>query len=95
MRTRRDRSPITAPIVVRIVNDDVAGQTLRQIGAALTAEGVPTPSGRHPIWRGGVVRLLLLKSLFWGQPTTLKTQTEKAPLEQRATRASQSRVCCQ
>lgn len=44
-RTRLEEDPATAPIARRIFARAVAGATLRQIAAELTAEGIPTPTG--------------------------------------------------
>jgi site-specific DNA recombinase len=77
-------NPLTAPIVARIFRDYAAGQTLREIAAALTAEGVPTPKNRNPVWRSGAIRSILRNSIYWGAPRTGKTRTERVPLDQRA-----------
>jgi len=75
--------PETAPIVVRIFTDYAHGKTLREIAAALTAEGIPTPTRQNPIWGGGVIRYLLRQSIYWGAPMTGKTRTEPVPLDVR------------
>jgi hypothetical protein len=54
--------------------DALAGRTLRAIAAALTAEGIPTPSGRAPHWDQGVVRYILNNPIYWGQPMALRRQ---------------------
>lgn len=83
-KTRYTVNPLTAPIVVRIFRDYAHGATLREIAAALTAEGVPTPKNRNPVWKAGAVRVILRNSIYWGVPMTGKTRTERVPLEQRA-----------
>jgi site-specific DNA recombinase len=83
-KTRLIYNPATAPSVVRIFADYAAGTTLRMLAAALTAEGVPTPTGKRATWDPGVLRNLLRTSLYWGAPTTLKTRSERVPLDRRA-----------
>jgi len=78
--------------VVRIFTDYAAGATLRELAAALTADGVPTPTRKRAIWDGGVIRALLRTSLYWGAPTTLKSRSEKVPLDQRSHYRSKSRT---
>jgi site-specific DNA recombinase len=83
-KTRYVVNPITAPIVARIFRDYAHGATLREMAGALTAEGVPTPKGRNPVWKSGTVRTILRNSIYWGAPRTGKTRTERVPLDQRA-----------
>ncbi|HKB48169.1 MAG TPA: recombinase family protein [Ktedonobacterales bacterium] len=77
-------NPLTAPVVVRIFRDYAAGMTLRELAAALTADGIPTATGKRATWDPGVVRALLRTSLYWGAPTTGKTRSERVPLDRRA-----------
>ncbi len=77
--------PATAPVVVRIFRDYAAGgMTLRELAATLTADGIPTPTGKRATWDPGVVRTLLRTTLYWGAPTTGKTRSERVPLDRRA-----------
>jgi site-specific DNA recombinase len=76
--------PATAPVVVRIFADYARGMTLRELAAALTADGVPTATSKRATWDPGVVRNLLRTSLYWGAPTTGKTRSERVPLDRRA-----------
>jgi site-specific DNA recombinase len=72
--------PQTAPIVQRIYREYVAGgQTLRAIAAALTAEGIPTPSGRTTRWDMNTVRFLLTRSIYWGEARALMWQQVPVP----------------
>jgi len=82
--------PLTAPVIVRIFTDYARGMTLRELAASLTAEGIPTPTGKQPAWRSGVIRQLLKTSLYWGVPMTGKTRTERVPLSSRAHYANKS-----
>jgi hypothetical protein len=77
-------NPATAPVVVRIFADYARGMKLRELAAALTADGIPTPSGKRATWDPGVIRNLLWTSLYWGAPTTGKTRSERVPLDRRA-----------
>jgi site-specific DNA recombinase len=83
-KTRLTPNPLTALVIVRIFTDYAAGMTLRALAASLTADGIPTPTGKHPMWDPGVVRSLLHTSLYWGLPVTLKTRSERVPLDRRA-----------
>ncbi len=84
--------PDTAPIVRRIFKDYAGGMTLRELAATLTADGVPTATGRTTIWDPAVVRNLLKTSLYWGEPVTLKTRSERIPPDQRAFYRNKRRV---
>jgi len=84
--------PVTAPVVVRIFDDYARGMTLRELAAALTADGVPTPTRKRATWSAGAIRTLLRTSLYWGAPKTRKSRAEKVPLDQRAHYRSKSRT---
>ena len=79
-------------MIVRIFRNYAAGMTLRQLAATLTAEGVPTPTGKRPNWNPVVIAYLLRASLYWGEPVTLKTRSEAVPLDQRAFYRGKSRA---
>jgi site-specific DNA recombinase len=66
--------PLTAPIVRRIYDLACAGKTLRGIAAQLTAEGVPTPTGKHAAWDANTIRWILWHPTYWGQPAALRYQ---------------------
>jgi site-specific DNA recombinase len=89
-KTTLTPNPLTAPIIVRIFTDYAAGMTLRELAAALTADGIPTATGKRATWDPIVVRNLLHTSLYWGAPTTLKTRSERVPLDRRAQYRSKS-----
>jgi site-specific DNA recombinase len=91
-KTRLVVNPETAPIIKRIFTDYAAGMTLRKPAAALTADGIPTPTGKRAHWDPEVVRSLLRTSLYWGAPVTRKSRAEKIPLDQRAHYAGKSRT---
>jgi site-specific DNA recombinase len=73
-RDHLERNPVTWPIVERIWREALAGRTLRAIAAGLTADGIPTPSGRSTHWDPSVVRYLLNNPLYWGKPVALRLQ---------------------
>jgi site-specific DNA recombinase len=83
-KTRLIPNPLTAPVIIRIFTDYASGMTLRELAAALTADGVPTATGKRATWDPVVVRNLLRTSLYWGLPTTLKTRSERIPLDRRS-----------
>ncbi len=56
--------PATAPVVVRIFADYTCGMTLRELAAALTADGIPTATGKRATWDPGVIRNLLRTPLY-------------------------------
>jgi site-specific DNA recombinase len=91
-KTRLIANPLTAPIVQRIFRDYAAGMTLRQLAATLTADGIPTPTGKRPNWNPVVIAYLLRASLYWGEPVALKTRSETVPLDQRAFYRGKSRA---
>lgn len=66
--------PITAPIVARMYTLALEGRTLRAIAAILTAEGIPTPTGRHAAWDGNTIRWILQHPTYCGQPAALRYQ---------------------
>ncbi|MBW8767368.1 MAG: recombinase family protein [Geodermatophilales bacterium] len=51
--------PEQAAVIGRIADGLLAGESLRSLTAALTAEGVPSPTGRP--WAKGMVRALVLR----------------------------------
>jgi site-specific DNA recombinase len=90
-KTSLVENPVTAPIIRRIFRDYAAGMTLRALAAALTADGIPTSTGKH-IWDPTVVRQILQSSIYWGMPTTLKYRSERVSPDQRAFYKKKSRV---
>ena len=85
-------NPVTAQVVRRIFRNYAGGMTLRAIAAALTAEGIPTATGRRATWDPTVTRQMLQNSIYWGMPTTLKWRSENVPPELRAFYAHKSRA---
>lgn len=45
-KTALDIDPVTGPVVQRIYRECVSGKTIRAIGRGLTADGIPTPTGK-------------------------------------------------
>jgi site-specific DNA recombinase len=50
--------PVTSDIVIRIYRDVLAGISTRAISLALTAEGIPTPTGKR-VWGASTVNCIL------------------------------------
>ena len=79
-KVRMVPDPVTAPIVQRIFRDIAAGKTLRSVGAALTAEGIPTPAKYAGNKNGGngwdhvVVRQIVNHPTYWGKPRAFVTK---------------------
>ncbi|MDR1464738.1 MAG: recombinase family protein [Oscillospiraceae bacterium] len=63
-----------AKIVRRIYNDYLQGQTIRQIAASLTAQGIPTPGGKAE-WSVSTIRSILSSEKYRGEATLQKTFT--------------------
>ena len=67
-RTAYEPDPLTAPIVRRIFTEAAAGQTMRGIAARLTAEGLPTPSGKAgAAWQHTTVRWIVTNLSYTGE----------------------------
>jgi site-specific DNA recombinase len=64
-RSAYDIDPITGPIVQRMFREARDGKTLRAIAGNLTADGVPTPSGK-PRWSHPSVRDVLTERRYTG-----------------------------
>ncbi len=61
-----------AKIVRRIFREFVAGRSMHAIAAALTAEGIPTPSGRGTVWRKPTIRVILQQPAYVGEYRALR-----------------------
>jgi len=64
-----------AKIVRRIYRDYLSGITIRQIAAALTAEGIPTPGGKT-VWATSTVNSILRNEKYRGDAKLQKTFCE-------------------
>jgi site-specific DNA recombinase len=64
--------PVTSRVVIRIYVDALAGKTIRGIAAALTADGIPTPTGRSREWDAITVRNILKHPAYWGAGAALR-----------------------
>lgn len=83
--------PITGQIVVRIYIEYASGASLRGIAARLTAEGIPTPSGKRSIWDPTSVRWILVHPGYWGQHEALRSQRVAVEKAVRARYAEKTR----
>jgi site-specific DNA recombinase len=70
-----DFDPVTAPIARRIYDRVLAGDSLRSIAMALTAEGVPTPTGRGKRWEVVTLHSVLKNPIYTGQVYAYRHQT--------------------
>ncbi len=66
-KTGYDLDPMTAPIVRRIYDLALRGDPIRTIARTLTAEGIPTPTGRRPLWEPPTVHHILRHPAYTGQ----------------------------
>jgi len=74
-KERLNVNPPTAAVMVRMYEMVDKGMTLRGIAATLTAEGVPTPTGKSPAWDPTTVLKLLLNPIYCGRAVTLRRRT--------------------
>ncbi len=70
--------PATAPVVRDIFDMALSGLSLRAIGAALEARGVPSPNG-GATWTATSVRQLLTRSSYAGSMSPTGVATSGAP----------------
>jgi site-specific DNA recombinase len=82
---------VTAPIVRRIYQDAATGATIRGIAAALTAEGIPTPTGKHGRWDPTTIHHLLAHPTYHGHATALRYKLVPVPKHLRAFYATKHR----
>lgn len=66
-RTGYVADPLTAPTLRRIFSLAAAGTPVRRIAALLTAEGVPTPTGRAAEWQYKSIALMLGTPAYTGR----------------------------
>src|SRR5262249_6298845 len=68
--------PETAPIVQRIFRDYVAGKSLRTIGLALAAEGIPAPKGGER-WFFRTVHWIVQSPIYAGEHVAYRWKQER------------------
>jgi site-specific DNA recombinase len=61
-----DLDPLTAPILRRIFQEYMAGTSLRSLADRLSAEGIPTSTGR-PKWMATTLRCMLRNPAYMGE----------------------------
>jgi site-specific DNA recombinase len=66
--------PTTAAVVRRIYSMADQGASLRSIAATLTAERVPTPTGRSPVWDRSTLLKILHNPIYKGEARALRTR---------------------
>ena len=69
--------PSTAPTVQRIWREALAGASLRSIAARLTADGVPTPTGKLRRWGPSTVYNVLTQPAYTGEARALRRRYQK------------------
>lgn len=67
-KTRLVENPMTAPVVRRIFREIAAGSSARQLGLRLTAEGIPTPTGKQH-WHATTIAALIRHPTYIGDVT--------------------------
>jgi site-specific DNA recombinase len=71
-RERLEVDPVTGPIVKRMYELVDTGHTMRSIAQLYTAEGIPTATGKTPVWDPSTIRAILINPLYCGRPVTLQ-----------------------
>jgi site-specific DNA recombinase len=71
-----DIDPDTGPIVRRMFDAVVGGQTIRSVAKQLTQEGVPTPSG-NAIWSPSTIHTLIKNRTYLGEGVGWRYGSEK------------------
>src|SRR5262249_20247874 len=85
---RRERDPVTAPIVLRIFQEYAAGKSPRAIALELTRDGIPTPDGRTMPWnhqtfvggrlkRGMIGNPIYIGEIVWNASRRMKNPFTK------------------
>jgi site-specific DNA recombinase len=69
--------PETAPVVRRIFEAALRGETFRSIATALTASGTPTPTGRGRRWEVSSLHGILTNPVYAGRPAAYRTRQER------------------
>lgn len=70
-KTHLIENPVTAPVVRRLFNEVNAGTTARQLALTLTAEGIPTPTGRER-WCVPTIVQLIRHPVYYGEPRAFR-----------------------
>ena len=70
--------PDRAAVVRRIFDAALRGDTLRSTARALTAEAVPTPTGRGGLWAPSVLHRILTNPVYAGEAAAFRYATERA-----------------
>lgn len=65
------------PIVRRIYESILQGNTLRATAQALTREGVQTPTGRAKRWEVATLHTILKNPVYTGHPAAYRTKVER------------------
>ena len=71
--------PERALVVRRIFDAALRGESLRGIAKGLTADGVPTPTGRGTVWAASVVYDILTHPTYAGQLSAYRYAKERGP----------------
>lgn len=71
-------NPTEQPIVRRIYESVLAGNSLRSTAQQLTLEGVPTPTGRAKRWEVATLHMILKNPVYMGRPVAFRTRVERA-----------------
>ncbi len=65
------------PILLRIFESVLAGQSLRSLAADLTRSGIPTPTGKNPRWEVSSVQSILSNPIYTGRAFAYRWKQER------------------
>jgi site-specific DNA recombinase len=83
-KTAFDLDATAAPIVRRIFNGILQGQTLRSLAITLTTEGVPTPTGRGRRWEVTTIHQIVKHPIYTGRAVAYRTIQQRCKGKTRA-----------
>lgn len=72
-----DVDPITGPIIQRIFREIVEGKSLRRIAAGLSADGIPTPTGRRKNWDRSTIYTFMQDRRYTGDARAMRFRAER------------------
>jgi site-specific DNA recombinase len=75
-KTRLIENPTTAPIIRCIFQEIASGVSARKVAQRLTAEGVPTPTGKN-VWLGATITKMVKHPVYTGQATAWRWHRDR------------------
>jgi site-specific DNA recombinase len=78
-KSRLIEDPITGPIVQRMFQEVAAGGSARRVALRLTAEGIPTPTGKN-VWVRQTILGILRHPVYVGDATALRLEYSRVQI---------------